>query len=298
MASSPYLGKRIFLATKHQKERVVQIPFLRRLGATVICSSDFDTDTLGTFSGSVERTLTPREAAIKKATIAAKISPDGLGLGSEGSVGPDPHIPFISTNEEIVAFVDLNLKLTSVARRVDRNPEYRVLEIKESYEVASVVSSFRYLPYGVVLVGVPEIRSVPFSFLSGPKGRLMEIARGISSPDELSAALFNAFAESKFESIKVATDFRAHMNPRRMLNIGRAARALVEKLRNSCPRCLAPGYDFVKPIPGLPCEVCSTLSDYPVREVWGCGVCGYQAERARVDGVSSLPSQYCAYCNP
>ena len=51
---SPYGGQRICLATHHGKERALAFPFAMGLGAKLeVC--DCDTDSLGTFSGEVQR---------------------------------------------------------------------------------------------------------------------------------------------------------------------------------------------------------------------------------------------------
>jgi hypothetical protein len=298
VAPSIYEGKRVFIATKHQKERVVKIPFLTKLGATVVCYSGLDTDTLGTFSGRVVRTLSPKDAAVTKARAAADANPDGLGIGSEGSVGSDPLVPFAITNEELIAFVDKNIGLTCIARHTDYRPVYRSVEVRAAVDINNVLANFPLKPYAALVTAVPRASMWPLGVLSKRNGEIIEVAKDIQSLPDLLGVVNRASHETSYEQIHVTTDFRAHLNPRRMLTIGRAARRLTTKLECSCPRCSAPGFDVRKGLPGLPCESCGTPSQYAAAELWGCSVCGLEEERPRGDGLTVVESQYCGYCNP
>ena len=67
---------------------------------------NLDTDQLGTFSGEIERIAPPLETAIQKARLGMKETGLLLGIASEGSVGPDPIVPFIHSNTEHLVLVD------------------------------------------------------------------------------------------------------------------------------------------------------------------------------------------------
>ena len=76
---SPYGGQRICLATHHGKERALAFPFAMGLGAKLeVC--DCDTDSLGTFSGEVQRLDDALSTCRSKAWIGLEQS----GLGQTG----------------------------------------------------------------------------------------------------------------------------------------------------------------------------------------------------------------------
>ena len=92
----PYQGITAALATKHAKEKVVA-PVFASLGISLQVP-DIDTDLLGTFSGEIERVGTPKEVALKKARMGMKASGLAYGAASEGSIGPDPVVPFLNSD--------------------------------------------------------------------------------------------------------------------------------------------------------------------------------------------------------
>lgn len=109
-----YRGRTVVLTTKHGKERFVARPFGSAMGVTVRVAVDIDTDTLGTFTGEIARVGTPREVAISKARLGLLSTGEKLGLASEGSFGPHPHIPWLALDQEMLAFVDLQLGIEVV----------------------------------------------------------------------------------------------------------------------------------------------------------------------------------------
>ena len=48
-------GRKLLIATKHSKERVIAPILEEKLGVTCVVPTDFDTDLLGTFTGEIER---------------------------------------------------------------------------------------------------------------------------------------------------------------------------------------------------------------------------------------------------
>jgi len=81
---------------------------LEKLGAPVL-EYLVDTDTLGTFSGEVERKGCGLECAGRKCAWGLQLVGNKVayGLASEGSFGPHPFIPFLPCNQEILYFIDL-----------------------------------------------------------------------------------------------------------------------------------------------------------------------------------------------
>src|SRR5476649_121188 len=66
----PYANKRIGLATVHSKELAIAPPFRRLLDANVVVAPEIDTDSLGTFSGEIQRNDELTHTAVIKAEMA------------------------------------------------------------------------------------------------------------------------------------------------------------------------------------------------------------------------------------
>ena len=123
-APSKYCGQNVVLATKHGKERLLGHTFRLALGATIGTPPGIDTDTLGTFTGEVERIGTPREVAIRKARWGLSVTGEALGLASEGSFGPHPQIPWVASDHELLAFVDEELGIEVVEAFLSNETNY------------------------------------------------------------------------------------------------------------------------------------------------------------------------------
>lgn len=87
------------LTTKHQKLDLIAPILERELGMKMVLH-EADTDELGTFSGEIERTSPALETASQKAKIGMKALGLPLGIASEGSIGPDPLMPFMKSDIE------------------------------------------------------------------------------------------------------------------------------------------------------------------------------------------------------
>lgn len=102
-----YRNRQALLVTKHEKEKVIAPLFYERLGISVECTKNIDTDALGTFSGEIERPGNQIETLRAKAKQGFDYG-EGIDLfiASEGAFNPHPDSPFITLNTELVLFVD------------------------------------------------------------------------------------------------------------------------------------------------------------------------------------------------
>ncbi len=103
---SPYQASHVALATIHAKERAVEKPLRQRLAMAVNLVSSINTDSFGTFTGEIPRAGSMADAARRKALAAITATGLPYGIGSEGSFGPHPAIPFLPSSTELLAFVD------------------------------------------------------------------------------------------------------------------------------------------------------------------------------------------------
>ncbi|MFZ4541386.1 MAG: DUF6671 family protein [Rickettsiales bacterium] len=104
--SQAYHGTCIIIPTKHAKSIAIAPPFWAMLGASVL-EYYVDTDTLGTFSGEVEREGNALECARRKCECALELLGDKVEycIASEGGFGPHPQIPFLPCDQQI-SFLD------------------------------------------------------------------------------------------------------------------------------------------------------------------------------------------------
>jgi len=106
MAAHPYQDLTAALATMHGKQAVIAPPLSSHIGICLTVPPDVDTDRFGTFTGDVPRAGSMRDAAIAKAKAAIAATGARLGMGSEGSFGPHPAIPFVAAGRETILLVD------------------------------------------------------------------------------------------------------------------------------------------------------------------------------------------------
>ena len=95
------------LATMHGKDRVIAPLLERDLGLRVELALGLNTDRFGTFSREIERKGSQLDAARAKIGAAFENAPYvRVGIASEGSFGPHPHIPFLALDRELILLID------------------------------------------------------------------------------------------------------------------------------------------------------------------------------------------------
>ncbi len=276
----PYFDQQVVLATQHGKGEVIAPEFAAILGIRV---NEFllDTDSLGTFSGDVERIGTPKEVVIQKAKLGIEHSGYLFGLASEGSIGTDPFIPFINSDIELMAFIDVERDLTIVEN------------LRSTAIIAAGTSVRKYSDIEDFLVRVdfPHHKLI----IKSPEKKHSYIIKGIGDRATLDRSLAEAFKE--FPEVIIESDLRAHCSPSRMANIAKLANKLALRLSDQCPECNTPGWGVVDYERGLPCSECSEISEEAAKaEILGCFKCTF-SQRGKVIAESIDPSR-CDLCNP
>jgi hypothetical protein len=275
----PYPSKTAVLTSKHQKLDLVR-PSLESATGLSLIEQAMDTDHLGTFSGEIERLGTPLEVAIKKAQLGMIATGLPLGVASEGSIGPDPLVPFVISNIETLVFVDQELDIVI-------SETFRSLDI-----VSATTKTFpgQDLTEYLAKVGFPEQRVIAKSSSGG-------VEKGLGSISSLEQAIAKLALEAHESSVSLEPDYRAMHCPTRRINIEHAAKALAFRVASLCPDCNAPGWgkkDFVR---GLLCSDCG--SDHPdavAQELKTCVRCDF-VQPGMVLAESLDPSK-CFSCNP
>ena len=276
----PWHDKVIKLATKHQKEQVIAPLFLSNLNSHVqVCP--VDTDELGTFTGEIPRQDTPFQTCLKKASLAAHASKDGLGLANEGSFGPHPMFPVLPSDHEIMVLVDLNQKTVISEQHLSFNTNHHHI----------VANKATCLQQFLIQAKFPE-----HALCIQDNVSLQVLEKGIQSDRVLNDLLIIGF--EKYTDLLITTDMRAMYNPTRMTVIEELTKKFLMKCQSLCPVCDYPGYAIIDKDDYLPCRDCSLKTTLYAREKIQCVCCKHVEWRSRSDGLLFADPKYCLYCNP
>jgi len=263
------------LLTRHAKQAAVQAP-LERAGFQVVTINDFDTDTLGSFTGETARAGSQLDAATTKAKMAAERSGSRYGLGSEGSFGPDPYVGLTPWGCELLVWWDAvdARSVFAVAQGPQTNYAQTTISRWEDARAFAVEAGFE--SHGVI-IGKPGVA-------------------GFSKECDSWPAFERQFYEAlRFGPVWLETDMRAHRNPTRMAMIGQCAAELSRKLQCLCPACNQQGFGMETPLVGAVCQTCGTPTLAVRAKRVQCGVCNYIEE---VVLQATVPAARCEVCNP
>lgn len=283
---SCYQGCCFVLTTKHAKSIAIAPQFEKELGAGVI-EYVVDTDALGTFSGEIERRGSALDCAREKCDIAfSRIGKAvNFALASEGSFGPNPIIPFIPYNQEILYFIDRKHDFHLHLSHVSQNTNYRMQAIDSQEELYDFAKAVLFPSHGLIIR--PNDRD---------SSNL--IYKGICTNEVLEAAFIECKKSSNDGKVWVETDMRAHFNPTRMSVISELALKMAKQLKSTCPKCYTPGWGKTRQDYGLPCRDCGLDTELVKSEVFSCKKCMYEQTFDPVDINTMADPRFCIHCNP
>jgi len=281
----PYRGRQAVLATAHGKEFAIAPVMKDRLGIDIVVPQGLDTDSLGTFSGEIARTDSMEVTLERKARLGLAATQLGLGIASEGSYGPHPHIPFLAAGLEQMVLIDSQSGYRIQESLVDDRPVYESAELSAPEELEPILSRCRFPEHAVIIQ--------PLGTASHSR-----IFKGIRSRPELEAALTACLNASPVRRAQIQSDMRAHMNPTRMATIARLAERLADRLLALCSACNAPGFGRIGVVRGLPCSGCGWPTEFVREEKFGCHACSATEIRPRSDGLVATDPRNCPNCNP
>jgi hypothetical protein len=280
VTTSPYSGHIAALTTRHGKQDAIAPAFRECLGLEIVIT-DIDTDTFGTFAGEVPRLDTPLNTAVAKARAGLAASGLPLGLASEGTIGADPQLPFVTSDLEIIVFIDAQRDIV-VSEWVRST---KVLAFRESVlpdqDLDALTERADFPRHGLI------VRS--------HEGAGGLIAKGITNKVDLEEAIEKCFAQSGIAIVE--SDFRAHFSPTRMETIAACATKLAKRVATLCPTCSYPGWGVIEPARGLPCSACGSCIESAIRaDRYGCTSCPATHEIARRE--QRVDPRWCPLCNP
>lgn len=284
--SQAYQGACIIIPTKHSKSIAIAPPFWGRLGASVL-EYYVDTDTLGTFSGEVEREGNALECVRRKCEWALEVLGDKVEhcIASEGSFGPHPQIPFLPCDQEILYFIDRKRGFRLHMVHMTEKTNYQMKALESFKELQQFAESAQFPSHALIIrPNNRENSSLLF--------------KGIDTQSALEEAFEESLKASADGKVWVETDMRAQYNPSRMEAIGELADKLTQRLATSCPKCTAPGWGRIRAEKGLHCEYCDQATEMIAHEIYGCVLCDHTETLPRADGLKTAPQMHCGWCNP
>lgn len=277
-----YQNELCHLASMHKKEKVIGAPFKKSLGCKVI-PAQINTDLLGTFTGEIERTLTPAACAKEKCYRGLDLENGTLGVASEGSFGPHPLTPFIPADFEILFFADKHLRFELTLSKISPKTNFSAKSIQNIDELSDFAKQALFPSHALILR--PQGNNDPNL-----------IFKGIQTTEELYQIFQKCSEISNDHRVWVETDMRAHMNPTRMKIIEELAYEMAARLIIPCPSCQTPGWGIIVNIPGLPCKQCQGPTNLIKSKIYGCCQCKHQ-EILENQNEMADPG-YCTFCNP
>lgn len=277
-----FQGRKVIIATKHQKENVIAPILEKELGVSCFIDETFDTDALGTFTGEVERELDPISTAREKCLRAMKANNCDLGVASEGSFGPHPSLFFVNADDEFLIFIDTKNNLEVTVRELSTSTNFNGKQIQSEKELIKFAKDIDFPAHGLIL--------------RKSKDENTNIHKGITDIYTLKKTF--ELLQSKYNSVYAETDMRAMNNPTRMKVIEKAAEKLVNKIKSTCPQCKMPGFGITNAKTGLECSLCGSPTNSTLSYIYVCQHCQFTKEEMYPNKKTQEDPTYCDYCNP
>jgi hypothetical protein len=275
-------NRKLIIATKHKKEQVIAPIFEKELGVICLVDDSFDTDTLGTFTGEIERKDDPITTVKNKCLQAMQLNNCSLGVASEGSFGAHPSAFFVHADDEFLIFIDTENDLEIIAREVSTNTNFNGKEINNEKELIEFAQQVKFPSHKIIL--------------RKSKDENLDIFKNINDKKELIEA-FNLLI-AKHGQVYAETDMRAMNNPSRMEVIKAATLKLIDKIKSQCPDCKAPGFGLIDYKTGLPCSLCCLPTKGILADIYECKKCGFTKEELFPKNKKEEDPMFCDYCNP
>lgn len=261
---------KVMLASKHAKAQIIA-PYLTALNYEVEENQAFDTDSLGTFSGEIQRHLSPQQAALHKAKKACELTASDYGMGSEGSFGGGPVPGLVNWNEEVLCF-------------------YEAKTERAIYAFAGEATSIKNIT-------ADDIQGMATQLDKYPKQHWIirldnQLVKGLTADDLLSMS-----EQQKLRfPLTLEPDLRAMYCPERQKVIAKAAEDLVRRLSAKCSNCDTNDFVVNKIESGLLCALCGLPTKQTKNKIKICSACGY-TETIPADKQQADPT-FCDFCNP
>jgi hypothetical protein len=277
-----FTGRKLLIATKHQKEKIIAPLMEKALAVHCFTSTTFDTDSLGTFSGEIERKNDALTTLRNKCVLGYQNTDCDLVIASEGSFGSHPTLFFASANEEMVMLKDFKNDIEIVARELSLETNSKEITIEFENDLVAFAQNIQFPTHGIILKSSEKNPAKIYKDFNS-------LAELLERYNDLKLNYSNIYAE---------TDMRAHRNPTRMKVIEKTTYSLIDKIKSSCPNCKTPGFDVISAQFGLPCALCSMPTRSTLSHLYQCKKCGFKQEKMFPRDIQVEDPTYCDNCNP
>jgi hypothetical protein len=284
MKQHSFTGSHITFATNHGKAAAAHEPFARVLSAHIHPLS-IDSDSLGTFSGEVERPGSMLDALRGKVKLARLSTNTRFVLVSEGSFSAPGGLGFLVQGIEMLMVHDADTGAEIIEQYISYETNYATATLRTTDALKNFLGQMSFGSHSLMLYpdGVP---------LHG------NIRKGITTWAEAESTFIAMRSASPAQSVMAMSDMRAHVNPTRMRAIQSCCELLALRLNTHCPSCRSGGFGLIATIPGLPCEECGSPTSRARGETHACPFCSHTREMPRSDGRKSASAAECDWCNP
>lgn len=277
-----FADRSLVIATQHGKEQVIAPILSKEFGVHVIVNTHVNTDTQGTFTGTIARTLSPLEAAIKKCELAMDHYQVDLAIASEGSFGQHPSLWFAACDDELVVLVDRKNKWVFKAREISTQTNFEQAQVSNLEELENYLQRVQFPSHQVYCKEKNNNDEWDIKYFSDIQ-QLKETA---------------ASAWDRGGHLELETDMRAMNNPTRMKVIELATQKLIEIIKTPCPSCHLPGFAISSAIEGLPCSACLEPTQSTKAHQYKCDHCSFEEQRNDQITKKFEDPMYCPHCNP
>jgi hypothetical protein len=281
-SSHPLAGKTVYFATLHGKAEILK-PLFAEIGMACV-PAPIDTDSLGTFSGEVERVGSVIETLRQKTLLCSHKYPEAeFIVASEGTFGPHPTLGFFQTGLESLLFWHRSHKTETYAEFLDINPQVA----EDLFTTAQGTQDF-----------FDRVSFPANGLIIHPENLFEPMFKGLHEIEQVHEAMAACAMVAPENKIVLKTDLRACHNERRRQAIYEAGKVLMEALNSFCPNCSHPGFVITDIVPGLECDQCGAPTRLAEKVVLTCNACGVVEERPRPDGKAFSDPGDCDFCNP
>jgi hypothetical protein len=272
----------LLIATKHEKEKVIAPLFKKVFDLSSKLSVNFDTDSLGTFTGEIERINDPITTLRNKCLLAMELEDADLAIANEGSFGPHPQFFFAAVDHELVIFIDKKNDIEIIASEISMNTNFGGRLVNSYEDLLNFAKDCKFPSHALILRKDQHSKE--------------DIFKGINTLEMLSETYSLLF--QKYGAVFAETDMRAMHNPSRMLVIEKVVEKLITKINTHCPICNTIGFDIVEVKKGLPCSQCGFKTRSILAHHYRCKKCHHFEERLFPNGIFIEDPMYCDLCNP
>lgn len=273
-----FQNKTCLIVTKHQKELVIAPILEKILGLTCIHLPTFDTDSLGTFTGEIERMKDPINTVKDKCMLGIHLPAVDFIIANEGSFGPHPLIPFIKADEEFIAFYDKKEQDFVIEKMIFYETNFSTETITELDQLDTALKKLNYPSHGIIIRGKHEIiKDMQDPGMIKDKVKELLHAQGCCNID---------------------TDLRAMNNPTRLQCISQLTLKLANTLLSACNQCGWYGFSIIRQVEGLKCSLCNRPTKSILYQLYQCKKCGFEKKNIYPNKKHVEDPTYCDWCNP